>query len=167
MRWDAANGMVNLGSANGRSTRANAISNDGRTIVGWTTDPSGPRQAAKWVDLKEETITGPGPFLGEAHGVNSDGSIIVGDNCDPATEAAPAHHQEHDLPDDDHVRRNHERGGIQAQPFADRVGEVGVGQHPVGHVVAAEIAGGVHLGDGGPEIDDPNQESDQTAGPDG
>ena len=41
-RWSAANGMVDLGSANGRSTRANAISNDGRTIVGWTTAATGP-----------------------------------------------------------------------------------------------------------------------------
>jgi len=91
-RWDAANGMVDLGSTNGRSTRANAISNDGRTIVGWSTDVTGLRVATKWVNLKEERIEGPNPLLGEAHGVNSDGSIIVGDGCDPAavTTSSPA-----------------------------------------------------------------------------
>ena len=83
-RWEASTGMVDLGSANGRSTRANAISGDGRVVVGWTTDVTGVRIGAKWVNLREELIPPRHAFLGEAGAVNHDGSIIVGDNCDPA-----------------------------------------------------------------------------------
>ena len=82
-RWDASSGMVDLGSANGRSTRANNISNDGRVVIGWREEPTGFRQAVKWVGLKEEVIVAPHELLGEPHGINSDATIIVGDNCDP------------------------------------------------------------------------------------
>jgi probable HAF family extracellular repeat protein len=89
-RWDEASGMVDLGSVNGLSTRANAISNDGKVVVGWRTDPTGFRQAAKWVGRQEEVITGPGALLGEAHGINTDATMIVGGSCDPILANSPA-----------------------------------------------------------------------------
>ncbi len=39
-RWDAHNGMVDLGSLQGRDSRANIISADGNIIFGWDADPS-------------------------------------------------------------------------------------------------------------------------------
>ena len=83
-RWDASRGMVDLGSTNGGSTRANNISNDGTVVIGWRTHQTGFRQAVKWVGgSKEELIVGPHDLLGEPHGINSDATIIVGGGCDP------------------------------------------------------------------------------------
>jgi probable HAF family extracellular repeat protein len=82
-RWEASTGTVDLGSANGRSTRANGVSDDGRVVVGWTTDVTGVRIGAKWVNNREELIPPRSVFIGEARATNHDGSIIVGDNCDP------------------------------------------------------------------------------------
>jgi probable HAF family extracellular repeat protein len=82
-RWTAQTGMVNLGSLTGTSTRANSVSGDGRVVVGWETDPTGPRLGAKWVDGVEQMIKAAnGHPVGEAFGTNRDGSIIVGSNCD-------------------------------------------------------------------------------------
>lgn len=83
-RWDASTGMVDLGTPNGGSTRANGVSDDGRVVVGWTTDVTGVRVGAKWVNGRYEAIPPRSVFIGEAHATNHDGSIIVGDNCDPA-----------------------------------------------------------------------------------
>ena len=82
-RWDASRGMVDLGSTNGGSTRANNISNDGIVVIGWRTHQTGFRQAVKWVGGKEEPIVGPQELLGEPHGINSNATIIVGGGCDP------------------------------------------------------------------------------------
>ncbi len=82
-RWQESTGMVDLGSINGRSTRANGVSDDGRVVVGWTTDVTGFRSGARWVNGQESLIPAPHGLLGEAHAANRDGTIIVGDNCDP------------------------------------------------------------------------------------
>jgi probable HAF family extracellular repeat protein len=83
-RWEESTGMVNLGSTvSGRSSRANNISGDGRVVIGWQEDPFGFRQAARWVDGRQEVLSGPNGILGEARGINTDGSIIVGGNCQP------------------------------------------------------------------------------------
>ncbi len=48
-RWDkATNTTVNLGSPNGDSSRGNAISNDGNTVVGWGQMLFGNRRGARW-----------------------------------------------------------------------------------------------------------------------
>jgi probable HAF family extracellular repeat protein len=87
-RWEESTGMVDLGSiVSGRSTRANDVSGDGRVVIGWQEDAFGFRQGAMWVDGKEELFTGPNGIVGEAHGANSDGSIIVGGNCSPGEQA--------------------------------------------------------------------------------
>jgi probable HAF family extracellular repeat protein len=84
-RWEESTGMVDLGTLNGRSTRANDVSGDGRVVIGWGTDPTGPRIGAKWVNGRQEMITGPnGRPVGEAFAANRDGSLIVGQVCDYA-----------------------------------------------------------------------------------
>jgi uncharacterized membrane protein len=74
--------MVDLGSLNANSTRANGVSGDGKVVVGWQEAATGPREAAKWVDRREELIKGPGGVpMGEAYATNMDASIIVGQVC--------------------------------------------------------------------------------------
>ena len=81
-RWEESTGMVDLGSLTGESTRANNVSGDGRVVVGWEEDPTGPRLGAKWVGRAQEMIRGPNGPVGEAFAVNRDGSIIAGARCD-------------------------------------------------------------------------------------
>ena len=87
-RWQEATGMADLGtSVPDRSTRANAVSEEGRVIVGWQDAATGFRQGARWVDGRQELFTGPHGAVGEAHGTNADGSLVVGQMCnslDPA-----------------------------------------------------------------------------------
>jgi probable HAF family extracellular repeat protein len=87
-RWEESTGMVDLGSTNGRSSRANDVSGDGRVVVGWQTHPTGLRMAAKWVNRQPaESITRPGGLvIGEAFAANHDGSLIVGAHCEPENE---------------------------------------------------------------------------------
>jgi probable HAF family extracellular repeat protein len=82
-RWDERTGVVDLGTTNANSTRANNVSGDGRVVVGWQEHETGPRLGAKWVDRQQETIrNAAGRQAGEANAANRDGSIIVGHNCD-------------------------------------------------------------------------------------
>jgi probable HAF family extracellular repeat protein len=82
-RWDETTGMVNLGTSNARSTRANNVSGDGRVIVGWQESDVGFRQGAKWVDRQQQIIANAaGRVVGEARAANRDGSIITGQTCD-------------------------------------------------------------------------------------
>lgn len=88
-RWEESTGVVNLGTITGGSTRANGVSGNGRVVVGWDTHPTGFRQGARWVDGVGELFRGPSGFVGEAHGTNSDGSLVVGAGCDPADTVGP------------------------------------------------------------------------------
>jgi probable HAF family extracellular repeat protein len=82
-RWEEATGMRDLGTLTGESTRANAVSGNGRVVVGWEEHSTGPRLGAKWVDGRQEMIAGPrGGPVGEAFAANRDGSLILGTNCD-------------------------------------------------------------------------------------
>jgi probable HAF family extracellular repeat protein len=82
-RWEEATGMVDLGTTNARSTRANNVSGDGRVVVGWQESDVGVRQGAKWINRQQELIrNAAGRVAGEANAANRDGSIIVGHNCD-------------------------------------------------------------------------------------
>lgn len=83
-RWEESTGMVDLGTLEGESTRANAISGDSRVIVGWEEHSTGFRRGAKWVDGREEIIQGPSGMVGEAFAVNRDGSLVAGANCEPS-----------------------------------------------------------------------------------
>lgn len=80
VKWDAVNGVTDLGSIiGGRSSRANAVNNDGTVIVGWQDEDNGTRSGAKWVNGVESFITdGNGDNVGEAGGVSADGNTIIG-----------------------------------------------------------------------------------------
>ena len=81
-RWEESTGMVDLGSTvPGRSSRANDVSGDGKVVIGWQEDPTGPRLGAKWVNRTQELIRGPNGPVGEAFAANRDGSLIVGGQC--------------------------------------------------------------------------------------
>ena len=86
-RWEESTGMVDLGSTTpGRSSRADAVSGDGKVVVGWQEHASGFRQGARWVDGRQTIFGSPdGGLIGEANGTNSDGSVIVGQYCQPST----------------------------------------------------------------------------------
>jgi uncharacterized membrane protein len=83
-RWDAVNGMVDLGSIHGRNSRANWISADGHVIVGWDEDPTQQtglfydvwRGAIWWSGI--ESLIHPFGWIGPAEATNGSGSIIVG-----------------------------------------------------------------------------------------
>ena len=78
--------MLDLGSiAPARSSRANAISVDAQTIVGWSDQATGFRQGARWVDGEWQWLEGPNGAVGEALAVNADGSKIVGTWCGPGS----------------------------------------------------------------------------------
>jgi probable HAF family extracellular repeat protein len=89
-RWEESTGMVDLGTLNERSTRANNVSGDGRVVVGFQEDSTGPRFGAKWVNGAEEMIQGPHGPVGEAYAANRDGSLIVGSICEFASSANPS-----------------------------------------------------------------------------
>lgn len=86
-RWEESTGMVDLGStvAN-RSSRADAVSGNGRAVVGFQELTNGWWQGARWVDGRQTLFTGPDGIVGQAFGVNTDGSIVVGASCRPVTE---------------------------------------------------------------------------------
>ena len=83
-RWEESTGMIDLGSTTANSSRANEISGDGRVVVGWQEHATGFRQGAKWVNLQQELIRGPQGMVGEAFAANRDGSLIVGQVCEPS-----------------------------------------------------------------------------------
>lgn len=85
-RWTEALGMVDLGSSvAGRSSTAYAASADGRVIVGEQTTAGGGSVGVRWVDGRQEAIPGPtGLPVGNAYGVNANGTIVVGRQCRPA-----------------------------------------------------------------------------------
>jgi probable HAF family extracellular repeat protein len=78
-RWTAAGGLQDIIPVPGQASDADAISGDGKVIVGEFQLPSGPYHAFRWtastgmVDLG--TLGGPGS---RAVAVNHDGSVIVG-----------------------------------------------------------------------------------------
>jgi uncharacterized membrane protein len=81
-KWTAHDGNKSLGHpAGNRSSRASAISADGKMIVGFWEDPTGPRRPVRWVKGKHDLFLG-NKTIGEASGVNSDGTNIVGQTPD-------------------------------------------------------------------------------------
>ncbi|GEM_PF-3088888 len=79
--WNESDGMTDLGAlVDGRASRVNAISADGMTRVGWSDTEFGSRLGAIWDENGLRWFEGPDSanYVGEAHGVNSDGTIVVG-----------------------------------------------------------------------------------------
>ncbi len=93
--WDTANGMVDMGSLQGQSSRANAISGDGTVVVGWDDNSpdvpqyAPPRRAAIWWQGLERLLH-PFGWIGEATATNISGTIIVGKGT-PASMASLGH----------------------------------------------------------------------------
>ena len=80
-RWTEKTGMKSLSHPTGKSSRASAISADGNTIVGFSEDPiGGYRRPVRWISGKTELFAGT-HAIGEATGVSSDGSQIVGQDA--------------------------------------------------------------------------------------
>jgi uncharacterized membrane protein len=82
-RWDESGGYVLLSGAEGRVTRADAISADGRVIVGYQQGTITAAEGVKWVDGRQEAIRGPLGPVGFARAVNRDGTVIAGTACTP------------------------------------------------------------------------------------
>lgn len=77
-QWTEQDGMVGLGHPTGASSRATAISADGSTIIGFYEDPRfGNRRPVRWVGGKTDLFLGENAN-GEAIGISSNGSQIVG-----------------------------------------------------------------------------------------
>jgi probable HAF family extracellular repeat protein len=79
-RWDAQHGMVDLGSLQGRDSRASTVSADGNVIAGFDSDPSSThgqwRGAIWWQGL--ERLMNPFGWIGQVEAANNQGSVLVG-----------------------------------------------------------------------------------------
>jgi probable HAF family extracellular repeat protein len=87
-RWDAKTGMVDLGSLQGRNSRANVISSDGNVILGW--DDNLPALALSPYDVWRgvmwwqgtERLLHPYGWVGQVEATNFNGTVFVGE-CSP------------------------------------------------------------------------------------
>jgi uncharacterized membrane protein len=79
-RWTAAEGMTRLTvNRPANYSRANAISADGSTIIGWNDQDNGNRTGVIWQNgIPLDLVDALGNPVGEALAVNSDGSVVVG-----------------------------------------------------------------------------------------
>ncbi len=78
--WTAAEGMLALPVPRPANySRANAISADGRVIVGWNDQDDGSRTGMVWLDRTPfDIVDADGYAVGEASAVTPDGSYVVG-----------------------------------------------------------------------------------------
>lgn len=90
-RWDAATGMVDLGTLGGPTSAAYAVSDDGNIIVGISDNADGVSEGYVWTSLGMRSINGmlrdagvdmTGLFVHEAQDISGDGSTIVGNGVD-------------------------------------------------------------------------------------
>jgi probable HAF family extracellular repeat protein len=86
-RWQASTGIVDLGSSvEGKSSRALGVSGDGSVVVGDQNTAQLPNQGARWLNGRQELISGPQGPVGSAVATNHDGSIVVGRVCHPSSD---------------------------------------------------------------------------------
>ena len=80
--WTAADGMSALPvNRPDNYSRANTISADGHVIAGWNDQDDGYRSGVVWQDrVPVDIVDGDGVQVGEADGINADGSFVVGSN---------------------------------------------------------------------------------------
>jgi len=80
-RWTSPEGMTSLTvNRPTKTSRANAISSDGNTIVGFNDQEDGSRTAVIWqAGVPLDLVDALGHGVGEATAVNADGSVVVGD----------------------------------------------------------------------------------------
>ncbi len=75
--WDkATNTTIDLGSPNGGSTRGNAVTCDGKAVIGWGTSLGGPRRGARW-----EKETGTWTFFGDPNGLEAKVCVQTPKGC--------------------------------------------------------------------------------------
>lgn len=88
-RWTEQEGMVGLGSVPGgffgeESSQANAISADGKVVVGYSSTASYINEPCRWVEgvglQALGVLPGAGILGGAAYGVNAEGSVVVGNS---------------------------------------------------------------------------------------
>jgi len=81
-RWDAVNGMVDLGSFQNKSSRASAVSGDGHVAVGWNENSTWDGALYSWIGSMwwqgMQRFLNPFGWIGQGEGVNDSGSVIVG-----------------------------------------------------------------------------------------
>ena len=87
--WMAKSGARSLGYPQGHSSRASGISADSKTIVGFWEGNSG-RRPVRWVSFGKPDLFLGVNAIGEAYGVSSDGTQIVGQNIPPKAPSAVA-----------------------------------------------------------------------------
>lgn len=139
-QWSQKSGMKSLGHPHGASSRASAISADGGTIVGFYEDPKqGFRRPVRWVSGKSDLLAGA-HTPGEATGVSSDGSQIVGQAATAKGSYAFYYTQQHGL-----VSLGTVSGVASDQSFANAVANkaltVGWSGDPFGSGIEAFIWG--------------------------
>ena len=81
IQWQEGGSVIDLGSTvPGRSSRANAVNQDGSVVAGWQDGTTGFRQGAVWVDGVQTLISDPGTGdpLSEASALSADGQWVVG-----------------------------------------------------------------------------------------
>ncbi len=80
-RWDTQNGMVDLGSLQAQSSRANAVSADGAVVVGWDNNPMPSNynswRGACWYE-EAERLMHPYGWIGQTEATNGTGTAMVG-----------------------------------------------------------------------------------------
>lgn len=79
VRWNQADGMVDMGSTSpGQSSRANATNNNGTVVTGWQDNDMG-RSGAVWVNgVQELMIDSNGFAVSEGLAVSDDGQWVTG-----------------------------------------------------------------------------------------
>lgn len=77
-RWDAANGMVDLGGLGGDGSIARAVSHDGAVVVGSSYMDSINNRAFRWTEAGGMENLGTLGGDSYAYDVNADGNVVVG-----------------------------------------------------------------------------------------
>lgn len=85
-RWTAQEGMSRLAvNRPANASRANAISADGSTIVGWNDQDDGGRSGVIWKNgAPLDLVDAEGNPVGEASAVSADGRVVVGEGYQTA-----------------------------------------------------------------------------------
>jgi uncharacterized membrane protein len=82
VRWDIQNRVVDLGSLQGKSSRASAVSADGNVVAGWDENPRQHGDHYYWRGSiwwqGAERLMNPYGWIGQVEALNDVGSIIVG-----------------------------------------------------------------------------------------
>jgi len=81
-RWTPKRGIQGLGFLGGSQSAANAVSSDGRVVVGASTNANGQKEAFRWTGSNAMQPLGSikGYPLSDAFGVSRNGDVVVGES---------------------------------------------------------------------------------------